>query len=177
MWYAIKLHYRKATVRCRMDIDHGDRRIEDLKRLARTAWPDLVDKDIRLMYYDDEESICPLIEESWPGAVELGVEANPSKEWNNRLKLYVKLREDDEEAVTGKITDVAEGNGADGDTSKRHITVLLCDCEKVKKLIEESTNLKFTLGSREIATEAETRDGSISLTTEESWQVPAEEAQ
>ncbi|KAF4661859.1 hypothetical protein FOZ61_002894 [Perkinsus olseni] len=129
------------------------------------------------MYYDDEESICPLIEESWSDAVELGVEANPSKERNNRLKLYVKLREDDEEAVTGKLIDVADGNRADGDNSKRHITVLLCDCEKVKKLIEDSTNVKFAVGSKDIPTEADTKDGGSSLATEESWQVPAEEAQ
>ncbi|KAF4670285.1 hypothetical protein FOL47_002105 [Perkinsus chesapeaki] len=117
-----------------MELDHGECRVEDIKRFARTAWPCLVDRDIKLMYYDDEESLCPLIEESWSDAVELGVEANPSKEWNNRMKLYVT-----------RTTD--------------------------------STTLKLTLKAKEGAKE----DGGkscmwfgCSVTTEDSWQVPAD---
>ncbi|EER09057.1 hypothetical protein Pmar_PMAR021706 [Perkinsus marinus ATCC 50983] len=175
MWYAVKIHYRKATFRCRIDLEHETCRVEDLKRMARTAWPDLVDRDIRLMYYDDEGAICPLIEQSWSDAVELGVEANPSKEWHNRLKLHVKLREDDDESTLNKLTaDVTDGGGATGEDSKRRITVLLCDCEKVKQLFENSRNVTVSFGPE--SNDAH-EDGGSSLTTEESWQVPAEESQ
>ncbi|KAF4648357.1 hypothetical protein FOL47_003392, partial [Perkinsus chesapeaki] len=156
--FAVKLHFKEEFFRTRMDASNEEPRVEEIRRLARTAWPELVHQDFRIFYVDDDGDRCPLIEESWVDLVMLGCEANNQEEdmkVDRCLKLYIKLRCEDftrkkaADAAMLKIEADAEKLpiGVDGCTieggvvtvrnssnNRAPISIVLCPCSLMKHM-------------------------------------------
>ncbi|KAF4661860.1 hypothetical protein FOZ61_002895 [Perkinsus olseni] len=155
--FAIKLHFKEEVFRSRMDASCEEPRVEDLRRLARTAWPELVHQDFRIFYVDDDGDSCPLIEESWADVVTLSCErpqAEEEKEVDRRLKLYLKLRCDESskrEGTAASVVKVDTSNVESGEPTgcsiedgvitvrnisagQAPVTVMLCPCSLMKRM-------------------------------------------
>ncbi|EEQ99003.1 hypothetical protein Pmar_PMAR012011 [Perkinsus marinus ATCC 50983] len=187
---AVKLHFQKEVFRTRMEATKEKSRVDDIRRLARTAWPELVHRDFNVFYVDDDGDNCPLIEESWADLVSL-VSERPTteivKRGDYRMDLYLKFCREAPpkgvDAVPVVTIDAPDYNGASPPVlpmnervitirnesgSQTPVTVMLCPCALMKSCVKEG----FCCGAEGNSGKTQKCPTGSNSRTETDWVVP-----
>ncbi|KAF4685392.1 hypothetical protein FOZ60_006606 [Perkinsus olseni] len=133
--FAIKLHFKEEVFRSRMDASCEEPRVEDLRRLARTAWPELVHQDFRIFYVDDDGDSCPLIEESWADLyLKLRCDESSKKEGTAASVVKIDTTDMGSEEPTGCSVEDGVITVRNISAGQAPVTIMLCPCSLMKRM-------------------------------------------